>query len=509
MMLSGRLSPARTKTKSVPAPVDGWNTKAALADMKPKEAVIMDNWFPMSDEIKLRRGMSEHVTGIGSAVQTLMEHASGSTRKLFAAAGSAIYDVTSAGAVGAAVVSGLTNAQWQHTIFSTTGGDYLWACNGADTPVTYNGSSWGTSTITGMSANPVWVTQHKRRLFIGEANSLKFYYLSTLAIAGAATAFDIGPICSLGGYIMGMATWTLDSGAGVDDYAVFVTSEGEAIVYQGTDPASASSWSLVGVFRIGKPIGRRFWEKFGADVIMLTESGFTPLSSLLKTDQASASKVSISDKINPTVNTSVRNYGDNFGWQTFVYPRGPWILVNVPIVEGGEAHQYVFNAITGAACRFKGWDANCWSLLDDKPYFGGDGAVYEADTGTSDNGENIEGDVKPAFSYFGSKGTQKLFSMARPVFSTTGNFEAAFDFNVDFSDQIPTATPTFSAPGASLWNQFNWNEANWGGASAISKGWRSVTGLGYSGSLRTRVSTNALEISLRSTDYIFQEGGAL
>jgi hypothetical protein len=330
-----------------------------------------------------------------------------------------------------------------------------------------------------------------------------------LAIAGAATAFDIGPLCSRGGYIMGMATWTLDSGTGMDDYAVFVTSEGEAVVYQGTDPASASTWALVGTFRIGKPIGRRFWQKYGADVIMITESGFTPLSSLLKVDMASASKVSLSDKINPTVNESVRNHGSVYGWQAFVYPRGPWILINVPLSANTTAHQYVFNAITGAACRFTGWNANCWALLDDQPYFGGDGVVYRADTGTSDDGMNIIGDLKPAFSYFGSKGTQKMFSLARPVFGTTGDFEAAFDFNVDFEDQVPTATPTFSSPGATLWNQFNWNEANWGGTATISKGWRSVTGVGYAGSLRVRVQTNALEISLRSTDYIFQEGGAL
>ena len=117
--------------------------------------------------------------------------------------------------------------------------------------------------------------------------------------------------------------------------------------------------------------------------------------------------------------------------------------------------------------------------------------------------------MKPSFSYFGSKGKQKLFSMARPIFAATGDFEAAYDFNVDFEDAIPTATPTFSSPGATLWNAFDWNDANWGGGAAISKGWKSVTGLGYAGSLRTRVATNALEISLRSTDYVFQEGGVL
>jgi hypothetical protein len=42
-----------------------------------------------------------------------------------------------------------------------------------------------------------------------------------------------------------------------DDYAAFITSEGQVAVYSGADPASSTTWSLVGVFDIGAPIGRR------------------------------------------------------------------------------------------------------------------------------------------------------------------------------------------------------------------------------------------------------------
>ena len=52
-------------------------------------------------------------------------------------------------------------------------------------------------------------------------------------MSGAATEFPLGGIASKGGFIQAMGTWTRDSGAGADDVAVFVTSEGEAILAEG------------------------------------------------------------------------------------------------------------------------------------------------------------------------------------------------------------------------------------------------------------------------------------
>lgn len=503
-----RSARAQTYTVSIPAPVKGWNTKATLADMDPQEAVIMMNWFPDSDQISVRKGYTSHATGLGAPVETLMTYSGGSGQTLFAAAASNIYDVTSSGAVGAASLTGMSNARYQYVNFGNAGGTYLWICNGADAPRYWDGSSWTTTSITGMTGQPIWVTSHKRRLFIGADDSLAFYYLGTEAIDGAATRFDLSPLANLGGKIMGMATWSRDGGAGMDDLAVFVTSEGQAIIYQGDDPSSASSWALVGVFRIGKPIGRRFWAKFGADVVLITESGFLPLSSIISIDVAASNEVALSDKINPTINQAVRSYGNLNGWQAFVYPRGLWFLVNVPIVGNTTSEQYVFNTITGAACRFTNMNALSWALLDDDPYFGaGDGVVYRADYGRSDNGNNIEADLKPAFSYFGRKGRQKLFKMARPIFASTGTFSAAFDMNFDYEDAIPSSTPTFIGQGNELvWNQGNWNEKTWGGESLV-KSWRSITGIGYTGAMRIRVSTNSVSISLRAIDYTFELGG--
>lgn len=500
---------AKTQTTSIPAPIKGWNTRDPLAEMDPLHAIIMDNWFPGTQEVKVRNGFTSWATGLPATCNTLLEY-NGLTNvnKLFAAAGSSIYDVSSGGAVGAAVVSGQTNSKFQFINFGTTGGQYLWACNGVDTPVTYNGTAWSTAALTGMTGVPIWVANHQRRLFFGADQSLSFYYLPVLNIAGAASQFDLSSLFKRGGYLMGMITWTRDGGSGMNDLACFVTSEGEVAVYAGTDPSSSSNWSLQGVFRIGKPIGRRFWTKLGGDAVLITQDGFVPLSGILPIDRIGANTVSISDQINKTVNDSVINYGSNYGWQAMTYPKGQWLLFNVP-VSSSVSHQYVFNVLTKAPCRFTGMNATCWANYNDYPFFASGTAIYKADNGTNDNGAAISSDAKQAFNYFGTPGRQKLFKMARPIFASTGNFTAALDLNTDFSDNIPSATPTFTSPGAAIWDSSTWDSASWSGDYNIAKDWQSVTGLGYNAALRIRVSSKDLSISWRSTDYVWETGGVL
>ena len=116
------------------------------------------------------------------------------------------------------------------------------------------------------------------------------------SVAGTVATFDLASIAQKGGSLQAIGTWTRDGGDGSDDLAVFLTSEGEAIVYAGTNPGSADAWNLVGVFNIGRPIGRRCVEKVGADLIVTTENGFLPLSKILPLG-LSAPSAAISDKI--------------------------------------------------------------------------------------------------------------------------------------------------------------------------------------------------------------------
>jgi hypothetical protein len=503
---------APARTASFPPPVGGWDTRSALADMPAENAVILDNFFPSTDKVTVRKGFTSYATGMSGAVNSLIEYVpTTGVGKLFAGNGSSIFDVSGGGAVGAAVVSGLSNTKFQSTQISTSGGHFLFAVNGQDTPLTFDGSSWSTSGASGPTmANLEWVNNHQRRLWFGEKNSLSAWYLAVNSISGTAVEFPLGAVSKLGGYLMAMGTWSVDAGDGQDDVAVFLTSEGEAIVYQGTDPNSASTWSLVGVFRIGKPVGRRCMIKSGADLIMVTQDGFVAASQILLADRSQAEAVAISQQINKAVNDAVRDGGSLFGWQPFIYPKGTMLIFNVPSTAT-EAYQYVFNTITRAPCRFTGINAACWGLMNDEAYFGGmdDGVVYKFDSGSSDAGSDINADALQAFNHFRSPGMNKRFTLVEPIFQSEGSPSVSIDVNLDYSIPTPSATAASYPETAGLWGVAKWGIGLWGSASQTYRGWRGIRGVGRAASIRIRISTGANQPSWLATNWLYVPGGPL
>jgi len=501
----------KSKSKAFPPPIGGWDTRQALADMPIENAVILDNLFPSTDKVTVRRGYTSFATGMSGNVESLLEYTGvDGVAELFAANGGSIYDVSGSGAVGAAVVTGASNNRWQQVQIGTGAGQFLFICNGADTPRTYNGSTWANATITGPTqANLIWANLHQRRLWVGEVNSLTAHYGAVNAIGGAFTAFSLAGVARKGGYIVAMGTWTRDNGDGMDDAAVFLTSEGEAIVYQGTDPASASTWSLVGRFEIGRPIGRRCLIKAGGDIVVMTQDGFIPLSAGLQRDTSQAEIVALSSQINKAVNDAVREFGTLYGWQPFIYPRGTQFIFNIP-QSTTAFNQFVFNTITGAPCRFTGINAICWGMKGDEAYFGGtDGKVYKYDDGNSDGGSNINWDGLQAFSYFGSPNKKKSFKLVETIFQSDGNPSAAIEMNVDFQIKTFQGVTVESATSAARWGISKWGIGTWGSADQIYRGWRGVRGVGRSAAVRIRGSTTSARPSWIATNYTYVEGGQL
>lgn len=503
-----------SKTASVPAPSGGLNARDALADMPPEDAVIMENWFPTPTSVNLRSGSKTWSTGLPAWVETLAHYSSPTAKKMFAASGTAIYDVTLTGAVGAAVVTGLTNARLQFVNIGTTGGNFLVMVNGADKLQGYDGAAWwidgdGAHDITGFDTKKATqINLFKNRLWFVEGSSMRVWYLGVQAIAGAAASINLATIFSLGGSIVAMANWTIDNISGIDDYAVFITSEGEFAVYKGTDPTSSTTWALVGVFHVGRPVGGRPFLKVGSDVLIIGADGVYPLSKALMGDRSQTNE-SISYKIVNLVNNDVQAYKANFGWQLLLYPIGQKLIVNVPQVENNTAYQYVMNTVNQSWCKFTGWNAACFEIYNDGLFYGGNGVVVQADTGTDDNGSAINGDVQQAFSYFKEHGRIKRFTMARPIFLASGKIKAAMTLNMDFNSNIPTSTPSFSGGGGSPWDTSPWDTTPWGGVSTIIREWQTVNGVGYAGALRMKVSVSGFSAQWQSTDFVFEAGAVL
>jgi len=495
------------RTASFPAPIGGLNARDPLAGMPATDAVILENWWPTPSNVQIRKGWINWSTGYANPVETLMTYApTTGAYKIFAAAGGSFFDATTQGAVGAAVVTGLSNAQWQFTNIVTPGGSFLWCVNGVDNPQMYNGTTWSVPAVTGVTVtNLVNVCVFGNRLFMVEKNTLKVWYLPVQSISGAATAFDLATIFSHGGYLMAMGTWSVDAGNGMNDMAVFVSSEGQVAVYQGTDPAS---WTKQGVYDVGRPIGRKCLIKYAGDCLLLTEDGILPLSKALQSSTIDRS-VSITDKIQDAISAATSSYQNNYGWQMQLYPDGSQLWLNVP-KDNFNNYQFVQNTISGAWTVFTGMNARCWEVAGQSIYFGSGNFVAKAWTGQFDLTAQIQADALPAYQDFKYRAANKYFTMVRPALVTDGNPSILFGLDLDFLNTEASGSFSFiPLPGAMIWGTMVWGSMVWGGSLRQISSWQTVGGVGYYAAIRLTAQANGSQLQWNATDYVYQPGGVL
>ncbi len=509
---------SRTVTvTSVPAPLGGWNSRDGLAEMPPTDAIALDNWMPKTAFVEVRGGYASHATAMTGNAKTLAAYSSMSgTASLFCVTDSNVYNVTSAGAVGASVAS-RTNGKHQQAMFGDGTNNWLILVNGVDKPLYYNGTTWtavdtlSSPTLTGLTSTEIiGVNVFKGRLFFIQKNSLSFWYLAAGSAGGALTEFDLSSECKKGGYLVAMGTQSRDGGSGQDDAAVFITSEGEVIVYEGTNPSSASNWLKVGSFSVGRPLGRRCVTQFGGDLVLVTENGTYPLSAALL-ESSIDYKLALSFKIETAFTTAARLYGSNFGWEATIFPAQTAMIVNVPLTENGEHEQYVMNTITKSWCRFTKWNAETFIVLNGTLYFAGGTTVSKAWTGMVDGTNNIEAYGKQAFNYFGSHGSVKQVKLFRPTLITNGSaltFRA--DVDVDFADsEVPTPT-AYSTTAGAVWDTSLWDESYWAAGLEVIKQWTTPGKWdGYCVAGKIKVATNSLTIQWTASDFVYEGGGIL
>ena len=354
------------------------------------------------------------------------------------------------------------------------------------------------------------VNLFKNRLYFTQKDTMKCWYLPVDSLGGEAKKLDFGGIARNGGYLQAMGTWTLDAGQGADDYAVFVTSMGEVIVYNGTDPNTAETWALKGVWQLGQTFARRCFFKWSGDLLLLTQDGLVPLSSALQSSRLDP-RVNLTDKIFYAVSQAATNYYSNFGWQINYYASENMLILNIPTSSGTE--QYVMHTITKSWARFTGIEAHCWEVSGtNNMYFGGNGFVGKFYDTFADAGTNITAQAQQAYSYFDSRGQQKRFTLVRPIFFTqNGVPTVACGINLDFDTTNATGSVTFNPATivAGVWDESLWDQASWGGGLQVNKIWQGVTGIGYSAGIYMSVASQGIDVHWASTDYVFEKGGVL
>jgi hypothetical protein len=538
-----------------------------------------------------------YTIGITTPINTIMNYAGVSTQKLFAAAGTSIYEVDTPTAVQNFTI---TNDKLQYVNFSNTGGDYIVACNGTDPVTIYDGSVWftmattttaatisgisrtspsnvatvttstahglvtgnkvvvtassestflgshvitvtspttftfvstgtttvvaatGTYTVLGIkggtsggttytidSKNFIHVNLFKNRLYFTEKNTMKVWYMPVNSLGGDAFPLDFGGIATAGGFVQGMATWTLDAGQGADDYAVFATNMGQIIVYNGTDPTDATTWLLKGVWQLGYIFSRRFFHKFAGDILLLTQDGLVPLASALQSSRLDP-RVNITDKIYYEISQEADAYSTEYGWQCIYYAKPNMLLINIPNPSGTE--QYVMHTISRAWCNFTGIKTTVFELHKDDLYFGGQGFIGKFWDGFADDNQPISGTCQQAYTYFDMPGQQKRFTMIRPTFLVDAGAPGVYaGINTDFQTQNNLGQVSFQSVPTTVgvWDAATWDNYNWAGNLIVYRNWQGVSGLGYAAGVNLNIVSQGIDVHWVSTDYVMEKGTVL
>lgn len=471
-----------SRSVDFPAPLGGWRTDVPLSDMPKDAAAVMDNWFPEQFKARVRRGFARHATGMpNAAIETLIPY-NGTSPKLFAACDDAIYDVTSTGAVGAAEIGSLNSARFGYTSFTNSGGIFIRAVNGADAPLTYDGTSWttGTYTVTGTgltASNLVAVTSYRSRLWYIEKNTTKIWYGAVDAISGALTSLEVGSVMKQGGKLIALGVWSVMLTTSITYCLVAMSDQGELVVYQGSNPSSSTDWSLLGTFVVGRPLGDRPFFNAGGDLGIITQDGVISISNAVKLDRAAIVQNSLTQHISPSWSEAVSQYASFDGWEILTFAPSKMVILNIPVPNAPA--QFVMNSVTGKWCRFTGIPANTWAVYQDKLYFGGTSIVYQGDIGSADDSAPIEALYVGAYTRLAS-GIAPKQAKLMTVSMVIGPFSKPYaGVSVDYQTRIPTGTLTVSASGAAVWDVSVWDGAVWAGDLTVRK-IISASGIGIS-----------------------------
>ena len=410
-------------------------------------------------------------------------------------------------------ISGATASDYNGTYVITKTGASTFTYTMATTPAA-NATVVGSYTVIGItgvdSSTFINVNLFKNRLYFTQKDTLNCWYLDVNSIGGVANPLYFGGIARNGGYLQAMGTWTLDAGQGADDYAVFVTSMGEVIVYNGTDPTTAATWALKGVWQLGQTFARKCFFKWSGDLLLLTQDGLVPLASALQSSRLDP-RVNLTDKIYYPISIAATNYFANFGWQINYFASENMLILNIPISGGIE--QYVMHTITKSWARFTGIQSYCWEVSGDNDmHFGGNGIVATLYSSLSDDGSNITATAQQAYSYFDAPGQLKRFTMVRPILQSTGGVPSVLcGISVDFDTQSQLGAVSFNpnTQTEGIWDTAKWDNNTWSGGLITTKIWQGVTGIGYTGSVNLNAASRSIELHWASTDYVMEAGGVV
>ncbi len=490
---------------NIPAPVKGWNARDEFDAMDPLDAVQLDDWFPDAGGIFVRQGYQPYASGLGSAqVATLAAYQSGGTNAFLAACSGTIWDI-STGSSPSALKSGFASDQWQTCNFL---GKLIFV-NGTDTPQIFDGTALTDLGFTGagLDISTLWgVWQYQQGLYFWQRDSTGFWFAPLNSISGTLTFYDLSPFCPRGGNLIAMTTSSYDGGNGVLDYAVFVMSSGDALLYIGNDPSLLSNWQLLGEYRISPPVSPRAVCDYGGDSFITTFDDHVTLQQMFTALRLG--EMAPRSKVSKAVQIAVQEGFSLFGWQALYYPRGRSLVFNIPNADG-TFDQHICNTglPTQPWCRYTNQNGCCWGLFDNLLYFGtAAGAVFQADVGNLDNLGAIQATAQPAWNKLGNA-QRKRIAAARPILQSVGGISYSFSMGFDYQP-LTIADPVMTPSAGSPWNTSPWNTSPWSPEFSVDLHWRVGGGTGTAVGVGIAIAATQAVAWFR-TDLRMEGGNAL
>lgn len=414
--------------------------------------------------------------------------------------------------------SGATATIWKIELDGDTAGELL-VTDVADGPfvegeiVTSSGGSSGTINgepfvaVPGVefpdgltTADMSYVWAFKNRLWFAQKNTMNAWYLDNVdSIGGEATAFPLAGVFGSGGTLLFGHAWSLEGGdqGGLSEQNIFVSTEGEVAIYQGIYPGELETWSKVGIYRVGQPLGNRAFVRGGGDLAVATSVGLVPLSKAISLDVTALNVATISYNIADAWSDAISMRG-LVRWQGQLWPEQKMAIFAPPVTDDApDPVMFVSNTETGAWGRYTNWHALSMATFKNKLYFGSpEGKVFIANTSGADDGAAYTGAVLPLFEDFGTPASSKVAKVGRAVAKASSQINDRVEWHSDFCLTLPTApNATHISNLSSTWDVGVWGTSVWGASApqVVNQDWRSISGVGYAGSLSFQVTSGAVQ----------------
>lgn len=455
----------------VPAPFQGLNTRDNTI-LQPGEARVLENFLPEGGTCKVRPGYQEHASS-GNVVESLFVFASPTTKTLLAGANNKIMDVSSA--TPTQISSGtITNNFWSTVNFAGK----LIGVNGVNAPWIWDGSTYSAATFnfSGLTvSNLNTVSLVGSHLWFTVNNSADTYFALVSAVGGQLGRWQLGLLAE-GGKCVDIAAWSIQGGTGPQDAVAFIMDTGEILVYTG-DPQS--SFALANKFRAPPPIVSSFGctEKIGGQLVIITQSGPIPMSSIAQGVADDPALLGPWGKISTSWAEDYANFGSIDGWSS-CYHNG---VAYFNIITGTTtSKQYVYNTRSSAWTTYTNLPAGQFASTGAALYFSQyeGGKVYLHQGGT-DDGAEIIATARQSFTYPSSASldpnVSKKYTMLKAIISADGPVSGQFQVDVDFDElpinsKIQTVT---DSTGTVLWDS-DW-DTDWSSDPTIRRKWHPLT----------------------------------